>query len=61
MEIQIKQHASINNKTEAELAAVKGLCVKLDEQKDAMMKELNEKEGYRSHVSINSSLFIITT
>ncbi|KAK9721231.1 LAIKA domain [Popillia japonica] len=44
MEMQIAQQTSTNDKLEAELSSVKDLCVKLDKQKDSLMKQLDDNE-----------------
>lgn len=52
MEMQIVQQASTNDKLEAELSSVKDLCVKLDKQKDTLMKQLDENESSQTKVCI---------
>ncbi|KRT79397.1 hypothetical protein AMK59_8205, partial [Oryctes borbonicus] len=44
METRIVHQTATTDKLEAELASVKDLCVKLDKQKDSLIKQLEEKE-----------------
>lgn len=52
MEMQIAQQTSTNDKLEAELSSVKDLCVKLDKQKDSLMKQLDDNEVSKTKVCI---------
>lgn len=51
LEVQLTSLTRTQEKTEAELNAVRDLCLKLDEQKDKLLKQLNEKEHLTLEVS----------
>lgn len=61
LETQLKQHAGVTRNAEVELKNVKELCVKLDEQKDALMNEMKERDQYRCVVRTFSIIIIIFT
>lgn len=44
LELQIRQQCEQRSRTEADLNAVRDLCVKLDQQKENLMKDINEKD-----------------
>ncbi|XP_076665146.1 uncharacterized protein LOC143367341 isoform X2 [Andrena cerasifolii] len=44
MESQVRQQGQQRHKTESDLTAVRDLCVKLDQQKDTLMQELDDKD-----------------
>ncbi|GJQ82870.1 hypothetical protein Trydic_g2608 [Trypoxylus dichotomus] len=50
METRIVQQTATTDKLEAELESVKDLCVKLDKQKDSLIKQLDEKETARNQI-----------
>ncbi|KAI4463587.1 centrosomal protein 2 [Holotrichia oblita] len=50
MEIQIVQQTSTNEKLETELSSIKDLCVKLDKQKDTLMRQLDENEVSKTKI-----------
>lgn len=58
LEMQLKQHTSASKNAETELKNVKELCVKLDEQKDALMNEMKERDDYRCVVCTSLFIFI---
>lgn len=48
LENQVRQQTEQRARTEADLNAVRDLCVKLDQQKESLMKELGEREAIKS-------------
>lgn len=51
LEVQLKSKDKILEKVEVELKSTKDLCVKLDEQKDNLYKQLNEKQHFAVQVN----------
>lgn len=52
LERQLDHYKLQQERTESDLSAVRDLCMKLDKQKDTLMKELTEKDEQKSQVSI---------
>lgn len=52
METQLRQQTDQRHRTEADLMAVRDLCVKLDQQKDALMEQLGDKNTVKAHVNL---------
>lgn len=52
METQLRQQAEQRHRAEADLMAVRDLCVKLDQQKDALMEQLGDKNTVKAHVNL---------
>ncbi|XP_066998908.2 centrosomal protein of 135 kDa [Anabrus simplex] len=50
LETQMQQHIEQRRKTEADLTAVRDLCVKLDTQKDNMMQQITENDVIKIHL-----------
>ncbi|KAF2883200.1 hypothetical protein ILUMI_22975 [Ignelater luminosus] len=50
LERQLEHYKQQQERTEADLSAVRDLCMKLDKQKDTLMKELNEKGEQKSQI-----------
>lgn len=50
LETQIRQQIDQRQRTEADLNAVRDLCVKLDQQKECLVKELGDKEAMKAQV-----------
>lgn len=55
METQLRQQTEQKLRAEADLMAIRDLCVKLDQQKDALLEQLDDKNSTKSHV--NSLVF----
>lgn len=53
METQVVQYTATNDKLEAELSSMKELCLKLDRQKDSLLKQLRDNETSKDQVSKN--------
>lgn len=45
LEIQLTGKCKLLEKVESELKATKDLCVKLDEQKDYLMRQISDKQS----------------
>lgn len=58
LETRVDQSSSGKDRLETELASVRDLCVKLDRQKDSLMKQLNEQEQGRTEVSLFRCSFV---
>lgn len=50
LEMQLKQQKAQQENMERELAAMNELCVKLDQQKDNLSREVDERESRRAQV-----------
>nr|XP_012140543.1 PREDICTED: centrosomal protein of 135 kDa-like isoform X2 [Megachile rotundata] len=48
METQLRQQGEQRRRTEADLNAVRDLCVKLDQQKDTLMLQLDDKDALKA-------------
>ncbi|CAK9825011.1 Centrosomal protein of 135 kDa [Anthophora retusa] len=48
LETQLRQHGEQRHRTEADLTAVRDLCMKLDQQKDTLVQQLDEKDSLKS-------------
>nr|XP_033320790.1 centrosomal protein of 135 kDa isoform X2 [Megalopta genalis] len=48
METQLRQQGDQRQRTEADLTAVRDLCMKLDQQKDALMHQLDDKDSIKA-------------
>ncbi|KAK9309933.1 hypothetical protein QLX08_000568 [Tetragonisca angustula] len=48
MESQLRQQGEQKHIAEADLTAVRDLCMKLDQQKDALMQQLNDKDALKT-------------
>ncbi|KOC66279.1 Centrosomal protein of 135 kDa [Habropoda laboriosa] len=48
METQLRQQGEQRHRIEADLIAVRDLCMKLDQQKDTLMHELDDKDSLKS-------------
>lgn len=55
METQLRQQTEQKLRAEADLMTIRDLCVKLDQQKDALLEQLGDKDAAKVHV--NSFLF----
>lgn len=51
MESQVRQQGEQRHKTESDLTAVRDLCVKLDQQKDTLMQQLDDKDTCKTQVN----------
>ncbi|XP_020277537.1 centrosomal protein of 135 kDa-like isoform X2 [Pseudomyrmex gracilis] len=49
MESQLRQQIEQKHRAEADLLAVRDLCVKLDQQKDSLMGQLGDKDTLKAH------------
>lgn len=49
METQLRQQIEQRHQAEADLMAVRDLCVKLDQQKDALVEQLGDKDTVKVH------------
>ncbi|XP_071559651.1 uncharacterized protein [Temnothorax nylanderi] len=49
METQLRQQIEQRNRAEADLMAVRDLCVKLDQQKDTLVEQLGDKDTVKAH------------
>lgn len=52
METQLRQQIEQRHRAEADLMAVRDLCVKLDQQKDTLVEELGDKDTVKAHVNL---------
>lgn len=52
METQLRQQGEQRHRTEADLNAVRDLCVKLDQQKDTLMQQLDDKDALKTQVNL---------
>jgi len=57
MEMQLRQQIEQRHQAEADLMAVRDLCVKLDQQKDTLVEQLGDKDAVKAHVNLLTSLF----
>lgn len=57
METQLRQQIDQRHRAEADLLAVRDLCMKLDQQKDALVEQLGDKDTVKAHV--NPRFYII--
>nr|XP_034195948.1 centrosomal protein of 135 kDa isoform X3 [Osmia lignaria] len=48
METQLRQQGEQRHRTEADLNAVRDLCVKLDQQKDTLMQQMDDKDAIKA-------------
>lgn len=51
METQLRQQIEQRHRAEADLLAVRDLCVKLDQQKDTLVEQLGDKNTIKEHVN----------
>ncbi|XP_011883028.1 PREDICTED: centrosomal protein of 135 kDa [Vollenhovia emeryi] len=49
METQLRQQIEQRHRAEADLMAVRDLCVKLDQQKDTLVEQLGDKDTVKAH------------
>ncbi|XP_032671730.1 centrosomal protein of 135 kDa isoform X2 [Odontomachus brunneus] len=49
METQLRQQTEQKLRAEADLMAIRDLCVKLDQQKDALLEQLGDKNSVKAH------------
>ncbi|XP_018314210.1 centrosomal protein of 135 kDa isoform X3 [Mycetomoellerius zeteki] len=49
IEMQLQQQIEQKHRVEADLMAVRDLCVKLDQQKDTLMEQLGDKDTMKAH------------
>lgn len=54
METQLRQQTEQKLRAEADLMAIRDLCVKLDQQKDALLEQLGDKNSTKAHVNAHS-------
>lgn len=59
MESQLRQQMEQKHRAEADLLAVRDLCVKLDQQKDSLMEQLGDKDTLKAHVNLLEPYFIV--
>lgn len=52
LETQLRQQIEQRHRAEADLMAVRDLCVKLDQQKDTLMEQLGDKDTVKTHVNL---------
>lgn len=52
METQLRQQGDQRHRAENDLTAVRDICVKLDQQKDTLMQQLDDKNALKSQVDI---------
>ncbi|XP_076249280.1 uncharacterized protein LOC143188743 [Calliopsis andreniformis] len=52
METQLRQQEEQRQRTQADLTAVRDLCVKLDHQKDSLMQQLDDKDTLKSQYDL---------
>lgn len=52
METQLRQQIEQRHRAEADLMAVRDLCVKLDQQKDTLVDQLGDKDTVKVHVNL---------
>jgi len=52
MEMQLQQQIEQKHRVEADLMAVRDLCVKLDQQKDTLTEQLGDKDTIKVHVNL---------
>lgn len=52
LETQLRQQGEQKHRAEADLTAVRDLCMKLDEQKDTLMAQLDDKDSLKTQVNI---------
>lgn len=52
IETQLRQQGEQRHRAEADLTAVRDLCMKLDQQKDALMQQLDDKDALKTQVNI---------
>lgn len=52
METQLRQQGEQKHRAEADLTAVRDLCMKLDQQKDVLMQQLDDKDTLKAQVNI---------
>lgn len=50
--MQLQQQIEQKHRVEADLMAVRDLCVKLDQQKDTLMEQLGDKDTMKAHVKL---------
>lgn len=50
LELQMKQQSKVQEKLESELTTTRDLYIKLDKQKDNLLRQLSEKESQRAQV-----------
>lgn len=50
LETQLRQQGEQKHRAEADLTAVRDLCMKLDEQKDTLMAQLDDKDTLKTQV-----------
>ncbi|XP_076646468.1 uncharacterized protein LOC143355509 isoform X2 [Halictus rubicundus] len=48
METQLRQHGEQRQRAESDLTAVRDLCMKLDQQKDTLMHQLDDKDSLKA-------------
>lgn len=53
IETQLRQQGEQRHRAEADLTAVRDLCMKLDQQKDALMQQLGDKDALKTQVNIH--------
>lgn len=52
METQLRQQTEQRQRAEADLSAVRDLCIKMDQQKDSLMQQLEDKDVTKTQVKI---------
>lgn len=52
METQLRQQTEQRQRAEADLSAVRDLCIKMDQQKDLLMQQLEDKDVTKTQVKI---------
>lgn len=59
LETQLRQQGEQKHRAEADLTAVRDLCMKLDEQKDTLMAQLDDKDSLKTQVKNIYIIFLI--
>lgn len=57
MESQLRQQGDQRHRAEADLTAVRDLCVKLDHQKDTLMQQLDDKDALKTQVNMHKTVY----
>lgn len=50
IEMQLRQQAEQRHRAETDLVAIRDLCAKLDQQKDTLIEQLEDKDTLKEHV-----------
>lgn len=58
METQLRQQSEQKLRAEADLMTIRDLCVKLDQQKDALLEQLGDKNASKAHVNSLTSRLV---